>query len=1431
VATAANLAVTPSAAVAQVQTQNVVEYVVRSTDPNVPDLDVRSLRGKGFQLFASGDGGLSGFRMTGRYGARFDNYGPCTNVLAGCQSVDYQPARAGGGTPSPYFHLEWTYGAPPSEWRKIRRAFPAAANATGGGFTATGGDQFLGRPTFIGPRDGTLGRLASGVLSTTDGSCRDFQGFLNARVPGGIPLLAGSGCPDTWGAATWLGDAPVDEAGWKSQFDQQGVGFQFDFWRVPTDVKRTDKQFLGTGWTTYGESSDFWQQGLARFGSAVPGGTGTPAVQGYPLGLVIRSDIFTFAVPTLANLQFVQTLIINRSLDVWGQPIDYDSIYFGLSPGDLGATQNAQSRYYLPELGTALHMGSNRAGTGGPCDQAFRQPTGVGGCLANNNAGRGYFNGGWGTIVLKSPLGDLRNKLFTRTPGSIVNGATQGAIACTPGVNPFCMPTHPSAGDTITYNHAKQGGFGSADLVTYGSGLAQAIFGLISSTEANTIAGRDINAWTAGQRFGVFRNIGYPAVFAQYNKYVPGVGGSPGAVWDWNHDGAPDTLFMDGCGPAGCVPPGGDTLPGGHKNLSGNVGGTLAFGPFPLRAGDTTSFVFATFADGDSSSVWSTINSAIDLYLNFYLSPEAPPPVAITATQVTAGSDGIGSTDPEVRIFFSEAPERWRDAFLLKLANDIEGAAPGTPLEILRLDNPTIVSQIRARAIGNLEAIEIYKSCDGGTTFTDDNDCLGDETRDDRGQVVGLGWSPYRVFTVDGNQGNPPNFFEDDDVDAGRTYLYTIVGKSRGAKFFYLRRTDPLNPATLVPDTISFVGSIRNPLSRSTSDQNVASLYVPVSRQAGHQAATAGIVEGDTRVTVPVEFTLSDAVRPGTYRAFFGNRIQVIRDSTVSPNADDVFQSMVVVADTALVDGGAGADVVQVLRADTLIRANGEVFPVAGGLALNANTGADRWAPVIDTIVAGTDSTFRVTTTYFSLPAVTNDVAAGGPIDLPAVPSLGFVIASEEAPLFLTIFPTNAAGSTPPGVFTLSDFPGFTVTANQSSAGTFNTNAEAQIRGAASIARQRLTAADTIVTRGLVNANMVQFSEAAPTTRVNNGGGVYEVTWLSDPFGTDLGFPLNRTNPTGTQAEVNAALVARPVGTTALTDTVALRLLNSAPVSLGITQEDLVALKMPFTIRNTTFNRDVLVAMPRRFGATSSSIVLGNLGDTVRITVPDDQWVAGDRLYLIEDVVLDSMIGGAVVLDGSGNPIQVTTRQVTHTGAALGCNTPRVSCNPVPQGTPGATGYIPMLEGDRTRWVYFTGFDPLSQYTFDLVGPVTGEDITQVTDSALRAIRVVPNPFVVFSQYQGTNAAESRIAFTGLPGRGVLRIYTVSGQFVQQISWTPTELLGDGDLYYDLRSRENIDIASGLYIWVITAPSNPNDPNSAPLTARGKFVVIRGSAN
>lgn len=1327
-----------------------------------PDFDTRTVR-RGFSLFGGGDAAFSGMRATGRWGSAISNYGDCTTVMRNCQgNTIYSPLQ--GAWYAPWFEVEWYVAAPPNEYGKIKQVAPSISNSVGGGWTAGYNAVVLGNPRRFGPADGTLGKMFSGVTNTADGSCKDHTGRFNGFYGTGLQLLPGSDCPDTWGSDGWKGAHPIDLAGYKALFDARGDNFAFDFWRVPPENQRLDKPFLGTRMHTYGETSDYSTDVMPNWGSVVPGGTGTPVLQGFPLGLKIHFEAFNFGVPTVNDAYFVQVTIINRSEDLWGAPINYDSLYMGFSIGALMSSQN-ESRYALPDKGLVLYHNSNVQGAGGPCDQSFRRPDGNG-CTGATSTVRGYRAGAAAVIFLKSPLGDLRNKLFTRT--------TAGA-PCTVGVDPFCRPGHPLRGDTITFNHQNYGDYGGAYNYTWQTG-ARAAYGLVAGDENITNDGRDPGAQTARTLWTTFRSEDWATNRVHYNKYVPPA--SP--PWDYDHDGVPDTLALATCGRLGCAVVDSDTMPGGYVNRRGNIGGLQGWGPIKLAAGDTTSLIYAVVGDGDSTALWSQINAVTDLYMNFFLAPDAPPPVKVVSTQVVAGTDQFGSTNPSVRIFFSDAPETWADPFLLKTADDIEAAPPGTLYGQLRTYNSWLADSLRSLARHNLRRLEIYKSCNGGSSWTSDGNCDGDPTPSTDTASSGFGWQPYGIFDVDANKGDIPNQFSDGNVDGGRAYLYAFVGRSRGATLLVDSAGKPLS--------YTFEPAISNTLSRSTSDPNVVSVYVPASHPAGYQTATVDTTARPP-VTVPFTLSLSDNVATQSYRAVFGSEILVERDSNTATG--EPFRSIVTVRRRATVDvAGVGVD--SIIRRDLFTLSSPDVFLVTGTAVtdLGADTTAD---------------TVRFSTLYGRTSPDTG---------------LAFVLAEANGTPVFGSTTLTADKATPPSLFGRAQYPGFTINADNSVRGNFNTSSfpESQFRGAESRAELKLEPGDTIVPRGRVNSNMVQWREAS-STRAADGGGNYEVSWSDDPFGTARGFTLDLLDPSATEAEVQATLAARAVAYTGLTD-------GATAALLGVSQADLVPVKLPFAIRNLTFDRDVEVAMVRRL---SNRLVLGNIQDTISVAVPSDVWVPGDALYLIENIEEDSTVGGRLVMDSPTQPHRSTRRAMTFSKAVLGCDQVRESCNPVPLATAGATGYDPMRDGDKTRFGYYTGFTPTTEYTFTVNAAVTGDQIAAVTDSALRLIKVVPNPFVIFSAYQ-SNVTSSRLLFTNVPSRGTLRIYTVAGQMVQQITWEPADLQGAGDLFWDLKTREGIDIASGLYLWVLTAPSNPNNPGSAPLRARGKFVVIRGDA-
>ncbi len=105
----------------------------------------------------------------------------------------------------------------------------------------------------------------------------------------------------------------------------------------------------------------------------------------------------------------------------------------------------------------------------------------------------------------------------------------------------------------------------------------------------------------------------------------------------------------------------------------------------------------------------------------------------------------------------------------------------------------------------------------------------------------------------------------------------------------------------------------------------------------------------------------------------------------------------------------------------------------------------------------------------------------------------------------------------------------------------------------------------------------------------------------------------------------------------------------------------------------------------------------------------------------------------------------------------------------------------------------------------------------------MNRINVVPNPYIVTNSWEGENPyATGRgprvIHFTHLPSKCTIRIFNMRGQLVDTIEHE-TEDLADGGAVWDLRTKDDLDIAYGVYIYHIDAPGVGNKI--------GKFAVIK----
>ena len=109
-------------------------------------------------------------------------------------------------------------------------------------------------------------------------------------------------------------------------------------------------------------------------------------------------------------------------------------------------------------------------------------------------------------------------------------------------------------------------------------------------------------------------------------------------------------------------------------------------------------------------------------------------------------------------------------------------------------------------------------------------------------------------------------------------------------------------------------------------------------------------------------------------------------------------------------------------------------------------------------------------------------------------------------------------------------------------------------------------------------------------------------------------------------------------------------------------------------------------------------------------------------------------------------------------------------------------------------------------------GPVATESLTN-------NIKVVPNPYIVHSNFNETEYTR-KIRFTHLPQKCKITIFTISGEKVNTLNHDDVE---DGSLFWNLRTMNNQEIAPGLYIYAVEDLSD----NGTGEKFIGKFAIVR----
>jgi len=99
--------------------------------------------------------------------------------------------------------------------------------------------------------------------------------------------------------------------------------------------------------------------------------------------------------------------------------------------------------------------------------------------------------------------------------------------------------------------------------------------------------------------------------------------------------------------------------------------------------------------------------------------------------------------------------------------------------------------------------------------------------------------------------------------------------------------------------------------------------------------------------------------------------------------------------------------------------------------------------------------------------------------------------------------------------------------------------------------------------------------------------------------------------------------------------------------------------------------------------------------------------------------------------------------------------------------------------------------------------------------ASLKNIKVVPNPYIAhYSAMVETGEGESVLEFQKVPDKCTIRIYTLAGDLVTTIDHDD----GSGTARWDLMSKDNIQVASGIYLFHVESSYGEH---------LGRFAVIK----
>jgi hypothetical protein len=151
---------------------------------------------------------------------------------------------------------------------------------------------------------------------------------------------------------------------------------------------------------------------------------------------------------------------------------------------------------------------------------------------------------------------------------------------------------------------------------------------------------------------------------------------------------------------------------------------------------------------------------------------------------------------------------------------------------------------------------------------------------------------------------------------------------------------------------------------------------------------------------------------------------------------------------------------------------------------------------------------------------------------------------------------------------------------------------------------------------------------------------------------------------------------------------------------------------------------------------------------------------------------------------------------------------------------PASGGYVPPAENDRFYLATDKPFSAGDVFSFRTKGAAINHEKAK---SMLDNICVVPNPYVGTNLLEPVNPLDRsargyrRVYFDHLPEKCTIRIYTLAGELIRTLEHEGS--IDDGKEFWDLLTRDNMEVAYGLYFFHVDAPGIGE--------TTGKFSIIK----